>query len=161
MPEFGAVKGWKNRVRIGLESAPNESIWHDGRDPLLNSLTMDTSVDIDKVFVVGSRDAVSMIEGVQEVTGTLERNLYSKNATYNEFIYAGNNSHLDLLAATGMYGESLQSCKILMNTTSSSDSADYNRVIYGVKFHSYRTSTAAGDLVTESVDYDATNISTH
>jgi len=45
MPEYGAVKGWKNRVRIGLESAPNESIWHDGRDPLLNSLTMDTSVD--------------------------------------------------------------------------------------------------------------------
>ena len=88
MPEYGAVKGWKNRIRIGLESAPNESIWHDGRDPLLNSLTMDTSVDIDKIFVIGSRDAVSMIEGIQEVTGSLERNLYSKNATYNEFIYA-------------------------------------------------------------------------
>ena len=161
MAEYGAVKGWKNRIRIGLESCSNESIWHDGRDPLLNSFTMDTSVDIDKVFVIGTRDAVSMIEGVQEVTGSLERNLYSKNATYNEFIYAGNNSYLDLLTATGMYGESLQSCKILMNTTSNSASANYNRVIYGVKFHSYRTSTGAGDIVTESVDYDATNISTH
>ena len=35
MPEYGAVKGWNNRIRIGVSSALNESIWKAGRDPYL------------------------------------------------------------------------------------------------------------------------------
>ena len=158
MSDYGAIKGHSNRIRIGLSTATNSSIWA-GRDPLINTLSFDTSVDTEKIYVIGSRDAVDITEGVQEISGSIERNLYSKNSTYNEVIYESNTTYHDFLSATGMYGANLSACKILLNTTSREANSTYNRVIYGTKFHSYSTTHGATDLVTESMDYDSTNVS--
>ena len=159
MSDYGAIKGHSNRIRIGLSAATNSSIWA-GRDPLINTLSFDTSVDTEKIYVIGSRDAVDITEGVQEISGSIERNLYSKNATYNEVIYENDTAYHDFLSATGMYGDNLSACKILLNTTSRESSDNFNRVIYGTKFHSYSTDHGATDLITESMEYDSTNVST-
>jgi len=158
MSEYGAVKGWKNRIRIGVSSAMNESIWKGGRDPLLNSFSVETGVDIEKISVIGSRQPVSIVEGVTEVSGSLERNLYSKNATYNEFIYVNDTTHYDLLKATGLGGEEGLECKILWNPLSNDPDDGYKRVITNVKFHNYRIAHSARDIVAESVDYDASRL---
>jgi len=158
MPEYGAVKGWNNRIRIGVSSALNESIWKAGRDPLLNSFSVETGVDIEKISVIGSRQPVSIVEGVTEVSGSIERNLYSKNATYNEFIYVNDTTHYDLLKATGLGGEAGLECKILWNPLSNDPDDGYKRVITNVKFHDYRIAHAARDVVVESVDYDASRL---
>jgi len=158
MPEYGAVKGWNNRIRIGVSSALNESIWKAGRDPLLNSFSVETGVDIEKISVIGSRQPVSIVEGVTEVSGSIERNLYSKNATYNEFIYVNDSTHYDLLKATGLGGTEGLECKILWNPVSDDVDDGYKRVITNVKFHNYRIAHAARDVVTESVDYDASRL---
>ena len=158
MSEYGAVKGWKNRIRIGVSSAVNESIWKAGRDPLLNSFSVETGVDIEKISVIGSRQPVSIVEGVTEVSGSIERNLYSKNATYNEFIYVNDTTHYDLLKATGLGGTEGLECKILWNPVSDDVDDGYKRVITSVKFHNYRIAHAARDIVTESVDYDASRL---
>lgn len=158
MPEYGAVKGWNNRIRIGVSSAANESIWKAGRDPLLNSFSLETSTDIEKIWVVGSREPVSIIEGVTDITGSLERNLYSKNATYNEFIYVNDSTHYDLLKATGLSGEESLSCKILYNSLSNDPNKKYNRILDNVKFHDYRITHSARDIVVESVDFDASRL---
>ena len=158
MPEYGAVKGWNNRIRIGVSSALNESIWKAGRDPLLNSFSVETGVDIEKISVIGSRQPVSIVEGVTEVSGSIERNLYSKNATYNEFIYVNDSTHYDLLIATGLGGTEGLECKILWNPVSDDVDDEYERVITNVKFHNYRIAHAARDIVAESVDYDASRL---
>jgi len=158
MSEYGAVKGWKNRIRIGVSSAVNESIWKAGRDPLLNSFSVETGVDIDKISVLGSRQPVSIVEGVKDVTGSLERNLYSKNATYNEFIYVNDTTHYDLLKATGLQGEAGLECKILWNAISNKHGDGYERVIKNVKFHNYRVAHSARDIIVESVDFDASRL---
>jgi len=158
MSEYGAVKGWKNRIRIGVSSAVNESIWKAGRDPLLNSFSVETGVDIEKISVIGSRQPVSIVEGVTEVSGSIERNLYSKNATYNEFIYVNDTTHYDLLKATGLGGTEGLECKILWNPVSDDVDDGYERVITNVKFHNYRIAHAARDIVAESVDYDASRL---
>lgn len=154
---MGAIKGHSNKIRIGLDTVGNTSIWA-GPDPLINTLTFDTSVDMEKIYVVGDRDAVDIVEGVQEVTGSLERNLYSDNAS-NEIVDGGNSTHYDLLEATGLYGDNLSQVKILFNTTSRTAGSP-NRVIHGAKLHSYSTNHAATDIVTESAEYDGLNIST-
>ena len=158
MSEYGAVKGWNNRIRIGVSSAMNESIWKGGRDPLLNSFSVETGVDIEKISVIGSRQPVSIVEGVTEVSGSLERNLYSKNATYNEFIYVNDTTHYDLLKATGLGGEEGLECKILWNPLSNDPDDGYKRVITNVKFHNYRIAHSARDIVAESVDYDGSRL---
>jgi len=158
MPEYGAVKGWKNRIRIGVSSAMNESIWKAGRDPLLNLFSVETGVDTDKISVLGSRQPVSIVEGVKDVTGSLERNLYSKNATYNEFIYVNDTTHYDLLKATGLQGEKSLGCKILWNPISDDSDDGYKRIITDVKFHNYRIAHSARDTIVESVDYDASRL---
>ena len=158
MSEYGAVKGWKNRIRIGVSSAMNESIWKAGRDPLLISLSVETGVDIEKISVIGSRQPVSIVEGVTEVSGSIARNLYSKNATYNEFIYVNDSTHYDLLKATGLGGTEGLECKILWNPVSDDIDDGYERVITSVKFHNYRIAHAARDVVAESVDYDASRL---
>jgi len=158
MPEYGAVKGWNNRIRIGVSSALNESIWKAGRDPLLNSFTTETGVDIDKISVIGSRLPVSIVEGVKDVTGSLERNLYSKNTTYNEFIYVNDSTHYDLLKATGLGGTEGLECKILWNPISNSPDDPYNHIITNVKFHNYRVAHSARDIVVESVDFDGSQL---
>jgi len=158
MSEYGAVKGWKNRIRIGVSSAVNESIWKAGRDPLLNSFSVETGVDIEKISVIGSRQPVSIVEGVTEVSGSIERNLYSKNATYNEFIYVNDTTHYDLLKATGLGGTEGLECKILWNPVSDDVDDGYERVITNAKFHNYRIAHAARDIIAESVDYDASQL---
>jgi len=158
MSEYGAVKGWKNRIRIGVSSALNESIWKAGRDPLLNSFTTETSVDIDKISVIGSRLPVSIVEGVKDVTGSLERNLYSRNTTYNEFIYVNDTTHYDLLKATGLGGTEGLECKILWNPVSNDPDDPYKHIIANVKFHNYRVAHSARDVVAESVDYDGSQL---
>jgi len=158
MSEYGAVKGWNNRIRIGVSSAMNESIWKGGRDPLLNSFSVETGVDIEKISVIGSRQPVSIVEGVTEVSGSLERNLYSKNATYNEFIYVNDTTHYDLLKATGLGGEEGLECKVLWNPLSNDPDDGYKRVITNVKFHNYRIAHSARDIVAESVDYDGSRL---
>ena len=158
MSDYGAVKGWNNRIRIGVSSAMNESIWKGGRDPLLNSFSVETGVDIEKISVIGSRQPVSIVEGVTEVSGSLERNLYSKNATYNEFIYVNDTTHYDLLKATGLGGEEGLECKVLWNPLSNDPDDGYKRVITNVKFHNYRIAHSARDIVAESVDYDGSRL---
>lgn len=158
MSEYGAVKGWANRIRIGVSSALNESIWKAGRDPLLNSFSVETSVDIDKISVIGSRVPVSIVEGVKEVTGSLERSLYSKNTTYNEFIYVNDSTHYDLLRATGLSGEKGLECKILWNPISNNPDDSYKHIIASVKFHNYRVTHSARDIVAETVDYDGSQL---
>ncbi len=158
MPEHGAVKGWKNVVRIGVSSAQNESIWKAGRDPLLNSLSVETSTDIEKIWVIGSRQPVSIVEGVTDITGSLERNLYSKNATYNEFIYVNDTTHYDLLKVTGLQGEGTLGCKILYNPLSNNISDGYTRILTDVRFHNYRITHSARDIVAESVDFDGSQL---
>ena len=157
-----ATEGWHGYVRIKLD---NESTnWSNNGsgyaiDPRVSSAPFDTAVGMEKVYVIGNRNAVDTVEGVIDITGSIERNLY-KNLSNNQIVWNGsdggaNQTHYSLVDVTGLYGTNVSKCMMLVKPNENT-----TFVLHGVKFHDYSLSFAQGELTKESASFTVENVST-
>ena len=158
-----AMEAHEASVRLKLENSSNN--WSNAsggypNDPYLTSSPMDTDVSMEKIYVIGSRNAIDTVEGVIDITGSIERPLLEAVAN-NRIIWdaamvsGANVSHYTLSEVCGLYGTNVSKCTMLVKPT---DNQTY--VYHSVKFHSYSLGLAQGEVVTEKADFTADNIST-
>ena len=160
-----ASEGWEGFVRIKLEdntanwSMDNNSGGH-ARDPRLTSAPFDTDVAMEKIYVIGSRTAVDTVEGVIDITGSVERPFFL-NESINEIVWGAtasagaNESRFRLASVSGLYGTNVSKCAMLVKPNS-----NQTFVLHNVKFHSYGFGMAQGEIATERADFTADNVST-
>ena len=155
-----ATEGHEGSVRIKLENTSNNWSNTSGGyppDPYLTSSPMDTDVSMEKIYVIGNRNAIDTVEGVIDITGSIERPLLEAR-TNNEIIWnatGDNASYYTLAEVCGLYGTNVSKCTMLIKPN---DNQTY--VYHNVKFHSYSLGLAQGEITTESADFTADNIST-
>ena len=155
-----ASEGWEGYVRIKLEN--NSNNWSNAscghaRDPRLTSAPFDTDVAMEKIYVIGSRSAVDTVEGVIDITGSIERPFFL-NESINEIVWVAsgaNDTGYRLADVSGLYGTNVSKCAILVKPNS-----NQTYVLHNVKFHSYGFGMAIGEIATERADFTADNIST-
>jgi len=150
----GALKGWQGKVRIVTANQGNQSGFEDAPDPLLTSAPFETSVDSEKVFAIGTRDAIDIILSTQEVSGSVERPFFSDNSS-NQIVHAGNGSAFTLAEVAGIEGGEPIECWMAIQPHKDTN---FCFVLKGVKFRSWSFNIAAGDITTERADFDATSI---
>jgi len=141
-----ATEGWHGYVRIKLD---NESTnWSNNGsgyaiDPRVSSAPFDTAVGV---------------EGVIDITGSIERNLFT-NLSDNQIIWNGsdggaNQTHYSLVDVCGLYGTNVSKCMMLIKPNENT-----TFVLHGVKFHDYSLGVAQGELTKESASFTCDNIS--
>ena len=156
------AKGWRGTVRVitdtylNTSTAGRQSMFVNSSDPYVKSNPINTTVPLDKIFTIGTRAAIDIVEGEQEVTGSLERNFYV-NESDNAFVRSGNASFKTLREVSGIYGDALTKCAMQVNLEKNSSTQLI--YIFGIKFHDWSITLSAGDMIMESVTWDATNIS--
>jgi len=151
---MGALRGWQGKVRIVTATQGNASGFEDAPDPRLTSAPFETSVDSEKVYVIGTRDAVDILMSTQEVSGSVERPFFSDNAS-NQIVHAGNGSAFTLAEVAGIEGGEPIECWMAIQPHSNTS---FVFVLKGVKFRGWSFNVAAGDVTTERADFDATSI---
>ena len=162
-----ASEGWEGYVRIKLENNSNNwsitningTTYNYPRDPRLTSAPFDTDVAMEKIYVIGSRTAVDTVEGVIDITGSIERPFFL-NESINQIVWAANYSAVNqsqfrLADVSGLYGTNVSKCAMMIKPNS-----NQTYVLHNVKFHSYGFGMASGEIATERVDFTADNIST-
>ena len=142
-----ANEGHEGYCRVKLEAT---AAWTNCTDPLFTSVPFDTDVAMEKIFVIGNRNAVDTVEGVLEITGSVERP-YFQAAVDNDFI---DGSH-SLADVCGLYGGNVSKCSIAI-----APNPNFTYVLHSVKFHSYSLGVAAQEITTERADFSCDNIST-
>lgn len=157
-----ASEGWEGYVRIKLEN--NSNNWSGNasagyaKDPRLTTAPFDTDVAMEKIYVIGSRTAVDTVEGVIDITGSIERPFFL-NESINEIVWDANSSlnesRYRLASVSGLYGTNVSKCAMLVKPNS-----NQTYVLHNVKFHSYGFGMAIGEIATERADFTADNIST-
>jgi len=142
-----ATEGHEGYVRVKLETTANFTAC---TDPYFSSSPFDTDVAMEKIYAIGSRNAVDTVEGVIEITGSVERPYFEAVAT-NDFI---DGSH-SLADVCGLYGGNVSKCTIAVSPNS-------NMTVYlhEVKFSSYGLSLSAQEVTTEKCDFTCNNVST-
>ncbi|MCE7738405.1 MAG: hypothetical protein GPJ50_03410 [Candidatus Heimdallarchaeota archaeon] len=148
------IKGWKGEVRI-IGASDNES-WYDAApDPNCDRNPISTSVSMDKVFVVGKKDPLAILEGEQEITGTIERPFHKTTVANNVAGIAGIDKLLTDLA--GVTTAEMIECSMRVRPNESSTEIK-GYLLSGVKFHDWGLDLAAGEMTKEHCDYSATGI---
>jgi hypothetical protein len=142
-----ATEGHEGYVRVKLEATGNYSAC---TDPYFTSVPFDTDVAMEKIYTIGTRNAVDTVEGVIEITGSIERPYFEAVAT-NDFI-DGTHSLADVC---GLYGGNVSKCTIAVSPNS-----NFTYFLHEVKFSSYSLGLAAQEITTERCDYTSNNIST-
>lgn len=142
-----ANEGHEGYVRVKLETT---AAWTNCTDPLFTSAPFDTDVAMEKIYVIGNRNSVDTVEGVIEITGSVERP-YFQAAVNNDFI---DGSH-SLADVAGLYGGNVSKCTICI-----SPNVNFTYFLHSVKFHSYSLGISAQEITTERADFTADNIST-
>lgn len=141
-----ATEGHEGLVRVKLEA----NAWTGCTDPYFTSSPFDTDVAMEKIYTIGSRNAVDTVEGVIDITGSVERPFFEAVAT-NDFI----NGSISLVDVCGLYGTNVSKCTIMI-----SPNTNTTFFIHNVKFNSYSLGVAAQEITTERADFSADNIST-
>jgi len=149
-----ALEGWEGEVRIQTEKewAANVS-WGNCTEPYLTSAPFDTDVAMEKIYVIGSRNAVDTVEGVIDITGSIERPFF-ESGERNKIIWDGT-VQKTLAETSGLYGTNVTGCTMKIKPVS-----NQTIVLHNVKFHSYGFGLAQGEITTERADFTADNVST-
>lgn len=151
------IKGWKGEVRI-IGTSDNESDFYDhAPDPQCDRNPISTSVSMDKVFVIGKKDPLSILEGEQEISGSIERPFHKiESENYVASINESNVLLSDLAGVTSVTEEMVE-CKVRVRPNESG--AEFKGyVLTGVKFHDWGLDLAAGEMTKEHCDFSATGI---
>ena len=158
---MGVRSGWAARIRIGLDTVNNNSVWCAAIDPRISNFEINSDYDMEKIYVLGTKTKVDTIEGTQDLTGSMERYLFADNAS-NQIIYVNAANNTDLRYVSGLYGNDLVKCKVLANMTDPNATAadKFGIVIRGVKFYGYSINPSVGDTTKENVDWEGENLST-
>lgn len=141
-----ATEGHEGHVRVKLET----NTWAGCLDPYFSSSPFDTDVAMEKIYAIGTRNAIDTVEGVIDITGSVERPFFEAVAT-NDFI----NGSISLVDVCGLYGGNVSKCTIMV-----SPNANATFFLHNVKFHSYSLGVAAQEITVERSDFSADNIST-
>ena len=148
------IKGWKGEVRIiGNDDA--DSAFDSAPDPKALRNPISTSVPMDKIYVIGKKSPEAILEGEQEITGTLERPLFANESENYVASVGGSNKLLTDLA--GVTSSSMIECKMRIRPNESSGQLK-GYILSGVKFHDWGIDFAAGDMTKEHADFSATDI---
>ena len=148
------IKGWKGEVRI--IGADDNNSWFDAApDPLLERSPLSTSVPTDKVYVIGKKSPVAILEGEQEITGTVERAFFDNESANYVAIVGGELKRLTDLA--GVTETEMIECKMRIRPNESYDILP-GYILKGVKFSDWGLDMAAGDMTKEHADYSATDV---
>lgn len=142
-----ATEGHEGFVRVKLEDT---AAWTNCTDPLFTSAPFDTDVAMEKIYAIGNRNAVDTVEGVIDITGSVERP-YFEAAVNNNFV---DGSH-SLADVCGLYGGNVSKCTIAV-----SPNKNFTYILHEVKFSSYSLGIAAQEITTERADFTCNNIST-
>lgn len=142
-----ATEGHEGYVRVKLEAT---GAWTNCKDPYFTSSPFDTDVAMEKIYAIGTRNAVDTVEGVIEITGSVERPHFEAVAT-NDFI----DGSFSLADVSGLYGGNVSKCTICV-----SPNKNTTFMLHDVKFHSYSLGLAAQEITNERCDYTCNNIST-
>lgn len=155
-------QGWEGYVRIKLEN--NSDNWSvNGTiyaiDPYLTTITLDSSVDMEKIYCIGTRTAVDTAEGIIDLTGSIEKPMF-ENETTNQIIWCGSNNATwySLTDVSGYWGTNVSKCAILLMPSGLGNNLTY--VLHDVKFHDYSISLGAQEITMETVSFTADNAST-
>ncbi len=148
------IKGWKGEVRI--IGADDNNSWFDAApDPKATRNPISTSVPMDKIYVIGKKSPEAILEGEQEITGTIERPLFANESENYVASVSGSNKLLTDLA--GVTTASMIECKMRVRPNESSAQLK-GYILSGVKFHDWGIDFAAGDMTKEHADFSATDI---
>jgi len=142
-----AVEGHEGYTRVKLEATGNYSAC---TDPYFTSVPFDTDVAMEKIYTIGTRNAVDTVEGVIEISGSIERPYFEAVAT-NDFV----DGAYSLADVCGLYGGNVSKCTIVV-----SPNANFTYFLHSVKFSSYSLGLAAQEITTERCDFTCNNIST-
>lgn len=148
------IKGWKGEVRI--IGADDNASWFDAApDPNCDRNPISTSVSMDKIFVVGKKDPLAILEGEQEITGTIERP-FLKNESDNTVAEVVQVEKL-LTDLAGVTTAEMIECKMRVRPNESSAECK-GYLLTGVKYHDWGLDLAAGEMTKEHCDFSATGI---
>jgi len=148
------MKAWAGEVRI-IGADDNNSFFDVAPDPKATRNPVSTSVPMDKIYVIGKKSPEAILEGEQEITGTIERPLFA-NESENYVALIGGTSKL-LTDLAGVTTASMIECKMRVRPNESSAQLK-GYILSGVKFHDWGIDFAAGDMTKEHADFSATDI---
>ena len=151
---MGVIKAWKGEVRI-IGNSDSDTAFDSAPDPKALRNPISTSVTLDKIYVIGKKSPEEILEGEQEITGTLERPLYA-NESENYVASVGGTSKL-LSDLAGVTESEMIECKMRVRPNESSAQLK-GYILSGVKFHDWGIDFAAGDMTKEHADFSATDI---
>ena len=141
-----ATEGHEGFVRVKLEDTGN---WSACTDPYFSSVPFDTDVAMEKIYAIGTRNAVDTVEGVIEITGSVERPFFEAVAT-NDFI----DGAYSLGDVSGLVGTNVSKCTMVVSPNS-----NVTFYLHEIKFNSYSLGLAAQEVTSERCDYTCNNIS--
>ncbi|MCK4258084.1 MAG: hypothetical protein KAX49_03850 [Halanaerobiales bacterium] len=148
------MKGWYGEVRI-IGTDDNASWFEAAPDPYCDRNPLSTSVSMEKVYVIGKKDPLAILEGEQEITGTIERPFLKMEANNKVAVIDGVEKLLSDLA--GVTADEMIECKVRIRPNESSGQvAGY--LVTGVKFSDWSLDLAAGDMTKEHCDFSGTSI---
>ena len=148
------IKGWKGEVRI-IGVNDNESWLDAAPDPRCDRNPISTSVSMDKIFVVGKKDPLAILEGEQEISGTIERPFLKLETDNTVASIDGVDTILTDLA--GVTIAEMIECKMRVRPNESSTEC-MGYILTGVKYHDWGLDLAAGEMTKEHCDFSATGI---
>ncbi len=148
---MSAIRGWKGYVRI----ANNKSNLANAPEPYLRTAPFSMEGNLEAIFIIGNKNAQFISEGNLELSGSIERVVLTDNSS-NKIIW--NDSAIDLATAAGVYGDDLQ--EFIMHIAPNGSGTAPEFFLRGVKFANYEISIEAGEIVVESANWIAKNIST-
>lgn len=160
MTTVGVGQGWEGYVRIKLENNSDNWSWSSTvpTDPYLTTITLDSSVDMTKIYCIGTRTAIDTAEGIIDLTGSIEKPLFD-NLSYNQIVWNGSGTtHYTLADVCGYWGSNVSKCAILLKPSGLSQNLTY--VLHSVKFHDYSISVGAEEITKETASFTADNAST-
>jgi len=151
------VKGWRGEVKIMVDTNTNTSWFDAAPDPYLDRNPLSTTTPTENIYAIGTKTAIDILEGEQEITGTVERS-FMKNESFNTFILSAevSNASYTLADVAGVTLANMVDCRMRILPNTSEDRQGY--VVTGAKFHDWGLDLAAGDRTVEHADWTATGI---
>lgn len=157
------AQGWEAYVRVKLDNSSNNWSYNATipHNPYFTSSPFESSVDMTKIYVIGTRTSVDTVEGVIDLTGSIERPYFDTD-TDNQFVWNANMTNVSIIHYTladvcGLYGTNVSKCAVLVRPVGTTVNLTYT--LWGVKFHDYAFALSSEETLTETASFTIDNVS--